>query len=263
MHETSYDNLLYEVRDGCALLVVNRPERLNALDRATVAEIGRATERAVADPAVRVLVVRGSGDKAFVAGADIREMSSMTAAQAQDFSRGFQETLERIERAPKPVVAAIHGFALGGGCELALACHLRLASETARFAQPEVKLGLIPGAGGTQRLQRVVGKGRALELVLTGETIDAAEAWRIGLVNRVVPPAELDREVGAWVERLKARSPMALARALEAVHAGGEVSLSEALRLESALFGLCFATEDMREGTAAFLDKRAPSFPGR
>ncbi len=263
MQGMSYENVLYEVRKGCAHVVVNRPERLNALDRATILEIGSATQRAVEDPAVRVLVLSGSGEKAFVAGADIREMASMSASEAQDFSREFQGTLTRLERSPKPVLAAIRGFALGGGCELALACHLRLAADSARFAQPEVKLGLIPGAGGTQRLQRIVGRGRALELVLTGEIIDAAEAWRIGLVNRVVPAAELDREVEAWVERLAARSPMALGRALEAVHAGGEVSLSEALRLESALFGLCFATEDMREGTAAFLEKRPPSFPGR
>lgn len=263
MQDMSYENVLYEVTDGCAHIVVHRPERLNALNRATVSEIGRAVTRALEDSSIRVLVVRGSGDKAFVAGADIREMASMSPSQAQAFSRELHETLERIERAPKPVLAAIRGFALGGGCELALACHLRLAADTAKFGQPEVKLGLIPGAGGTQRLQRIVGRGRALELVLGGETIDAAEAWRIGLANRVVPAAELDREVATWVERLQARSPMALARALDAVHAGGEVALPEALRLESALFGLCFASEDMREGTAAFLEKRPPSFPGR
>jgi enoyl-CoA hydratase len=261
--EATADSVLYEVRGGCAYLTINRPDRLNALDTATVARIGQCAERAARDADVRVVVVSGAGPKAFVAGADIAEMSAMTAAQAQEFSRSFHESLERIERAPKPVIAAVQGFALGGGCELALACHLRIAADSARFGQPEVKLGLIPGAGGTQRLARVVGRGRALELVLGGEPIDAAEAYRIGLVNRVVPPQDLSREVDAWVERLKARSPMALARALEALLTGADLPLGEALRHESALFGLCFATEDMQEGTRAFLEKRAPSFRGR
>jgi len=259
----SYENLRYEVRDRAAWIVVHRPEKLNALNRATVREIGAAASRAVADPAVRVLVVRGAGEKAFVAGADIQEMSALSAADAQAFSRSLQEVLDRLERSPKPVIAAINGFALGGGCELAMACHLRLAVETARIGQPEVSLGLIPGAGGSQRLPRLVGRGRALELILCGDAISAAEALRIGLVNRSVPAAELDQEVRVWIEKLASRSPQALARALEAVVSGPEMALPEALRLEAALFGLCFATEDMREGTRAFLEKRPPSFPGR
>jgi len=256
----SYDTLRFEIRDRAAWIVVHRPEKLNALNRASVGEIGAAVSSAVGDPEVRTLVVRGAGDKAFVAGADIQEMSAMTAAEAQGFSRSLQD---RLERSPKPVIAAINGLALGGGCELAMACHLRVAAETARLAQPEVTLGLIPGAGGTQRLPRLVGRGRALELILSGEAISADEAYRIGLVNRVVPLADLDHEVHTWVEKLGAKSPQALSRALEAVVSGTEVALPEALRLEAALFALCFATEDMREGTRAFLEKRPPSFPGR
>jgi enoyl-CoA hydratase len=263
MTDASFENLLYEVHDACAWITVHRPDKLNALDRKTVAEIGLAASRASADSGVRVVVVTGAGDKAFVAGADIREMSAMGAGEAQSFSRSFQEALDRLERSSKPVIAAVNGFALGGGCELAMACHLRIAAENARFGQPEVKLGLIPGAGGTQRLSRIVGRGRALELILGGEIVDAAEAHRIGLVNRVVPARDLRSEASAWADRLRSRSPMALARALEAVLSGGEVALPEALRQEAALFGLCFATEDMREGTRAFLEKREPAFPGR
>ncbi len=260
---SEYRNLRLDVRDRAAWIVVHRPEKLNALNRETVEEIGAAVARAVVDPSVRVLVVRGAGDKAFVAGADIQEMSAMTAAEAQAFSRSLQEMLDRLERSPKPVIAAINGFALGGGCELAMACHLRIAAEPARLGQPEVTLGIIPGAGGTQRLPRLVGRGRALEMILGGEAISAAEALRIGLVNRVVPLADLDREVDTWVAKLGAKGPQALARALEAVLSGTEVALPEALRLEAGLFGLCFATEDMREGTRAFLEKRTPSFSGR
>jgi len=257
------DLVLVETADRVRTLTVNRPEKLNALNSEVMAALDAALDGARGDASVGVVVITGAGEKSFIAGADIGELSKLTPVEGRAHARRGQAVLAKLETLGKPVIAAVNGYALGGGCELALACTIRVASENARFGQPEVKLGLIPGAGGTQRLQRIVGRGRALELVLTGETIDAAEAWRIGLVNRVVPAADLERELAEWTSRLQARSPLALARCLEAVHAGGEISLSEALRLESALFGLCFATEDMREGTAAFLEKRPPSFPGR
>jgi enoyl-CoA hydratase len=255
--------VLYEVKEQAAWITLNRPEKLNALNRATMVQLVQAVERGVADAAVRVLVITGAGEKAFVAGADIKEMSTLSAAEAQEFSRFLQQSLDRLERSPKPVVAAVNGFALGGGCELAMACHVRLAAENARFGQPEVNLGLIPGAGGTQRLPRIVGRGTALDLILSGRMIDAAEAHRIGLVNQVFPAADLQAGVAKYVCTLASKSSMALSRALEAVVAGQEISQSEALRLEAGMFGLCFATEDMREGTRAFLEKREPSFPGR
>jgi enoyl-CoA hydratase len=263
MAEPNFHNVLYEVKNGNAWITVNRPDKLNALNRATVEEIVAAAELAVADPEVGVLVLTGAGEKAFVAGADIKEMSAMSAAEGQDYSRFLHDSLRRLERCPKPVIAAVNGFALGGGCELAMACHVRLASKKAKLGQPEVNLGLIPGAGGTQRLQRLVGRGRALDLVLSGDFIDAEEALRIGLVNRTFSPEELRDGVEAYAKTLKGKSPAALARAIEAVIVGGEVALDDALRVESALFGLCFATEDMREGTTAFLEKRKPAFKGR
>jgi len=263
MQQETYENLLYETREGAAWISVNRPEKLNALDRRTVEEIVGACEVALADPDVQVLVLTGVGEKAFVAGADIKQMSTLDAREAQAFSRFLQESLDRIERSPKPVIAAVNGFALGGGCELAMACHLRIAAEKARFGQPEVNLGLIPGAAGTQRLPKLVGRGRALEWILTGDMYDAAEAHRIGLVNRVVPGEKLREEVDRCVATLRGKSPAALARAMESIIAGSECSQSEGLRMEAALFGLCFATEDMREGTSAFLEKRKPAFKGR
>lgn len=263
MTTTDYENLLVETRDRVAWIAVNRPDKLNALNRRTVEELGAAVEAAGSSPDVGVIVLSGAGEKAFVAGADIQEMASMSAGDAQAFSHMLNGNLRRIERSPKPVIAAIQGFALGGGCELALACHVRIASDTARFGQPEVSLGLIPGAGGTQRLQRLVGKGRALDLILTGEMIPADEAHRIGLVEHVVRAGDLRTFVQAYAGKLLAKSPVALARAIEAVVSGGEVALPEALRLEAALFGLAFATEDMREGTRAFLEKRKPSFSGK
>jgi enoyl-CoA hydratase len=256
-------NLRYEIREGAAWVTVHRPEKLNALDRRTVEEIPLAIERALADPAAAAIVITGAGDKAFVAGADIAEMAGLDARQGQEFSLRLLASFERVERAAKPVIAAVNGFALGGGCELAMACHVRIASETAKFGQPEVQLGLIPGAGGTQRLTRLCGRGKALDLILSGETIDAAEAHRIGLVDRLVPAGALHAAVDAYVAKLRQRSPVALERALQAVISGSETSQAEALRLEAALFGLCFATDDFREGTRAFLEKRKPDFPGR
>jgi enoyl-CoA hydratase/carnithine racemase len=253
----------YEVRDRVAWITLNRPDRLNALSRATVESLDAARARALDDTDVGVMVLTGSGEKAFAAGADIAEMSSLGAAEARAYSRFLQEALDRLERSPKPVLAAINGFALGGGCELAMACHVRIASESASFGQPEVALGLIPGAGGTQRLPRLVGRGRALDMILSGDRIDAPEALRIGLVQKVVPAAVLLEEVAGYAARLLTRGPRALALSIEAVLAAGDVSQDEGMRLEAGLFGLCFATEDMREGTRAFLEKRKPSFSGR
>ncbi len=260
---TRYENIRYEPADGVAWITVDRPDKLNALNRRTVEELTEAAARALADGEIGVLVLTGAGEKAFVAGADIQELAELGSAEAQEFSRFLQQSLDRLEQSPKPVLAAVNGFALGGGCELALACHIRLASTAARFGQPEVNLGLIPGAGGTQRLTRLVGRGRALDLILGGGMIDAAEAHRVGLVEHVYPPEELREAVAGYAASLRGKSPIALARALEAVRAAGEGSREEGLRLEAALFGLCFDTEDMREGTRAFLEKRQAEFSGR
>jgi enoyl-CoA hydratase len=262
MTTASYESLRYEVRDRAVWITIHRPEKLNALDRRTVEELVAARERAIAEPDVVAIVVTGAGERAFVAGADVAEMAALDPAGAERHSRFLQQALDGLERSPRPVIAAINGFALGGGGELALACHLRVAAETARFGQPEVGLGLIPGAGGTQRLPRLVGRGVALELILTGNPIDAAEAHRIGLVNRVVPAAQLRSAAGAWVDALASRSPIAIARALDAVLRGAAGSPEAGLQLEASLFGLSFATADMREGTRAFLEKRKPAFRG-
>lgn len=259
----SFDNISLTTRNGAAWITIQRPKKMNALNRATVLEIVEAVERAIADSEVRALVLTGEGEKAFVAGADIAEMAELSALDGQTWGRFLQESLDRIERSPKPVIAAVNGFALGGGCELAMACHVRIAAENAKFGQPEVNLGLIPGAGGTQRLPRIVGRGRAIDLILTGNLIDAAEALRIGLVTRVCPADELTATVEAYLELLMQKSPIAQSRCLEAILSGEEVAQSEAMRLEAALFGLSFATEDMREGTSAFVEKRKPKFTGR
>lgn len=256
------DNVRTDLSAPIARITIDRPERLNALDRMTALELDRAVAEAVRQADIRVIVITGSGDRAFVAGADIAEMARLDPAQAQSFSRVLHGVFDRIERSPKPVLAEINGFALGGGCELAMACHVRFAAATAKLGQPEVTLGLIPGAGGTQRLPRIVGRGRALDLLLSGDLIDAAEAHRIGLVQRVWPPEELRAGVEAYAARLASRSPMALQRVLEAVISGAEISLGDAMRFEAALFGLSFATADMREGTSAFLEKRRPAFRG-
>lgn len=263
MAELHFENIKYELREAAAWITINRPEKLNALNRATVEEVTAAVELGLADDAVTALVLTGAGEKAFVAGADIGEMSTLTPAAAQEFSRYLQRSLDRLERGSKPVVGAINGFALGGGCELALACHVRIAAENARFSQPEVSLGLIPGAGGTQRLPRLVGRGVALDMILSGEMLPADEAYRVGLVNKVVAADALHSTVDAYVRNLAGKSPAALRRAIESVVSGAECSQDEAMRLEAAMFGLCFATDDMREGTSAFLEKRKPSFRGR
>ena len=253
------------VRDaeGVRTLTIDRPERLNALDRQTLEALDAAFAAAAGDEAVRVVVLTGAGPKAFVAGADIAEMNQLDAIAAREFSLLGQRLMRRIERMPKPVLAAVNGFALGGGLELAMACHLRIAADSARMGQPEINLGLVPGFGGTQRLVRLCGRAAALELCLLGKPIDAARAQQLGLVNRVVPAAELESEVATLAGSLARAAPLALRAILDAVVVGGECALEEGLQFESAQFALLFATEDMREGTTAFLGKRAPQFRNR
>jgi enoyl-CoA hydratase/carnithine racemase len=257
------ENLLYEKKGAIAYVTLNRPRVLNALNQKTWENLRTAFEDARDDVAVRGVILTGAGDKAFIAGADISELAQVTAVEAEKSSSYGQEVLNLIENLGKPVLAAVNGFALGGGCETAMACTIRVASEHAKFGQPEVKLGLIPGGGGTQRLPRLVGKGRALQLILSGEIISAQEAYRIGLVNEVVPAAELITRAEAILQQIFANAPVAVKYSLEAVHKGLETSQSEGLALEAALFGLCAGTEDKNEGTQAFLQKRAPQFQGR
>jgi enoyl-CoA hydratase len=259
----SYENLLVEARDGIARVTVNRPDKLNALDRRTLAELDDAFA-VLADAAdVAGVVVTGAGEKAFVAGADVAELAQDGPREGRERSLRGQRVFDRIEGLGKPVVAAVNGFALGGGCELALACHLRVASDRARLGTPEVKLGLICGYGGTQRLPRLVGPGRALELLLTGEMVDAAEALRIGLVNRVVPPAELLPTAEGLLRQMLGNGPLAVRLSLEAVIRGSGMPLAEAQAHEAALFGVVCGSEDKREGTGAFLEKRPARFTGR
>jgi len=257
------ENVLYEKRDAIAYVTINRPKVLNALGKATWADLRAAFEDARDDDAVRGVILTGAGDKAFAAGADISELAQASAVQAEQLSRLGQEVLDLVENLGKPVVAAINGFALGGGCETAMACTIRIAIEHARFGQPEVKLGLLPGGGGTQRLPRLVGKGRALQLILGGGMIDAQEAWRIGLVNEVVPADSLIPRAEAILKEIAANAPLGVRYALEAVNKGLEASQAEGLALEASVFGLCAATEDKAEGTSAFLEKRAAQFHGR
>jgi enoyl-CoA hydratase len=258
-----YQNLQYEVQDGIATITVHRPDKLNALNRQTILELGEAVRATREAEEVRGVLLTGSGAKSFVAGADIAELSRMGPVDGIEVSRLGQRVFREIELSRKPVVAAVNGFALGGGCELALACHLRIASENAKFGLPEVKLGIIPGYGGTLRLPRIVGKGRALELMLTGEMIGAEEAHRIGLVNRVVAQDALQEEARALLQLILRNGPVALGLAIECTTRGMEMSVDDGLALESNLFGLLAATEDMREGMQAFLEKRAAGFRGR
>ena len=257
------DNVVYAKQDGLAYVTVNRPRVLNALNTPTWKDLRKAFEDARDDGAIRGVILTGAGDKAFIAGADISELAHVSAVDAEASSRFGQQVLDLIESLGKPVIAAINGFALGGGCETAMACTIRIAVETAKFGQPEVTLGLVPGGGGTQRLPRLVGKGRALQLILSGEMISAQEAWRIGLVNEVVPAAALITRAEAILRKIASNAPMAVKFALEAANKGVETSQSEGLLLEASYFGLCAATEDKKEGTTAFLEKRAPQFRGR
>jgi enoyl-CoA hydratase/carnithine racemase len=256
-------NVLYAKKDAIAYVTVNRPKVLNAVNTPTWKDLRTAFEAARDDVAVRGVILTGAGDKAFVAGADISELAHVAAFEAEQASRFGQEVLDLIENLGKPVVAAVNGFALGGGCETAMACTIRIAADTAKFGQPEVALGLLPGGGGTQRLPRLVGKGRALQLILSGEMIDAQEAYRIGLVNEVVPAANLVARAEAILKKIGANAPIAVKLSLEAVNKGLETAQAEGLLLEASYFGLCAATEDKKEGTSAFLEKRAPQFRGR
>ncbi len=259
----SYENLLLETRGQVAFVTVNRPKKLNALNRATIGELGACFAQLAADPDVRAVVLTGAGEKAFVAGADIEELASQSPIEGKEYALTGQTVLNSIENLGKPVIAAINGYALGGGCELAMACTLRIASENARLGQPEVKLGLIPGYGGTQRLPRLIGAGRALQLLLTGEQITAGQALAIGLVNEVVPAAELLPRAEAIARAILANAPVAARYVLEAVNRGLHMTLPDGLFLEATLFGMSCSTEDMKEGTRAFLEKRAASFAGR
>jgi enoyl-CoA hydratase len=259
----SYANLKVEKRDGVALVTVHRPEKLNALDDKTIGELGAAFEDLAADASVRGVIVTGAGGKAFVAGADIAELAGESPVEGRDRALRGQRVFDRIAGLGKPVIAAVNGFALGGGCELAMACHVRVASENARLGTPEVKLGLMCGYAGTQRLPRLVGKGRALEMLLTGEMIDAGEALRVGLVNHVYPQETLLAEAEALLRKMLANGPLSLRLTLDAVNAGLEMPFGEAEEHEATLFGLLCATEDMKEGTKAFLEKRPPQFKGR
>jgi enoyl-CoA hydratase len=259
----SLANVLYEKNGAIAYVTVNRPKVLNALNTPTWKDLRTAFEDARDDAAVRGVILTGAGDKAFIAGADISELAHVAAFEAEQSSRFGQEVLDLIENLGKPVVAAINGFALGGGCETAMACTIRIAVETAKFGQPEVKLGLVPGGGGTQRMPRLIGKGRALQLILSGEMISAQEAYRIGLVNEIVSAAELITRAEAILKMIASNAPIAVKFALEAANKGMETSQSEGLLLEASYFGLCAATEDKKEGTTAFLEKRAPQFRGR
>jgi enoyl-CoA hydratase/carnithine racemase len=256
-------NVLYEKKGAIAYVTVNRPKVLNALNTPTWKDLRTAFEDARDDTAIRGVILTGAGNKAFIAGADISELAHVAAFEAEQSSRFGQGVLDLIEDLGKPVIAAVNGFALGGGCETAMACTIRLAIETAKFGQPEVTLGLVPGGGGTQRLPRLVGKGRALQLILSGEMIGAQEAYRIGLVNEIVPAAELITRAEAILKKIASNAPIAVKLALEAANMGMDTSQGEGLLLEASYFGLCAATEDKKEGTSAFLEKRAPQFQGR
>ncbi len=249
--------------DGLALITIRRPEKLNALNRALISELGEAFQIAADDSSVKALILTGAGEKSFVAGADVAEIAQTNPIEAEQTSRLGQQIFRRLETLRKPSVAAINGFALGGGLELAMCCTIRIASPNAKLGQPEVKLGIVPGYGGTQRLPRLVGRGRALDLLLSGEPIDAAEAYRIGLVNAIAPQEELIAAAKQWVHKVLANGPLAIALAMESVDTGLEIGLTAGLRFESIAFGLTAASEDRREGTAAFLEKRKAVFTGR
>ncbi|MES2858188.1 MAG: enoyl-CoA hydratase-related protein [Pseudomonadota bacterium] len=255
--------LLIHDQEGVRTIAVNRPEKLNALNAATLDALDAAFAEAAADPAVRVIVLTGSGPKAFVAGADISEMNTLSPVQGRDFSLRGTRMMRRVEKQAKPVIAMVNGFAFGGGLELAMCCHLRIAADTAKVGQPEINLGLIPGFGGTQRLLRLCGRAASLELCLTGAPITAERALQLGIVNRVVPAAELEAETMKLAAQLASAAPLALRGMLDCVNVGGECGIEEGLEYESAQFGLVFSTNDMREGTTAFLEKRKPVFSGR
>ena len=256
-------NVLYEKKGPIAYVSINRPKVMNALNQSVFSDLREAFEDARDDSSIRGIILTGSGDKAFAAGADIAEMAKSSALEAEKSTRHAQAVTEIMENLGKPVIAAVSGFALGGGCELAMACTFRIASENAKFGQPEVKIGIMPGAGGTQRLPRLIGKGRALQLILTGEIINAQEAYQIGLVNEIVASAELIPRVEAILKQIIANAPCGVKFSIDAVNKGLDASVSEGLLIEASFFALCAGTEDKKEGTSAFLEKRAPQFQGR
>lgn len=259
----AFQNLAIGQKDKVRTITLNRPDKLNALNRATISELHEAFDQAAADESVHVIILTGAGPKAFVAGADISEMNGLSPVQARDFSRHGQKLMSKIEHSGKPVIGMINGFALGGGMELAMACHLRFAAETAKFGQPEVNLGLIPGFGGTQRLLRLAGRGPALELCLSGQTIDAVRAFALNLVTRIFPVDTLLEETEKFAAHLANLAPQALRGVIDAIHLGGEAGLDVGLDYETQGFAIAFSTEDMKEGTGAFLEKRKPNFVGR
>ena len=259
----NYQNILFEIKNHTALVTINRPDKLNALNGHTINELEEVFHSIKNNSEVFVVVITGSGEKAFVAGADIGELNVLDMISAKEFSEKGNRVFRAIEMLDKPVIAAVNGFALGGGCELALACHIRLASDNAKFGQPEVNLGIIPGYGGTQRLARLVNSARALELILTGDMISAEEAFRIGLVNRVFSQADLLKKALEFSEKISSKGQQAIRYALKAVKATDNISLSEGLAYEASLFALVCGTEDFKEGTSAFIEKRKPDFKHR
>ncbi len=258
-----YETMVTEINDRVAVLTINRPEKLNALNALVKKELAELLESIKVDPGVDVVVITGAGEKAFVAGTDIQELTSLTVESGKEFASKGQRVFNLVENLGKPVIAAVNGYALGGGCELALACHLRIAAEHAKFGQPEVNLGIIPGYGGTQRLARLVGSGRAMEMILTGDPIDAQEALRIGLVNKVVPLADLLATAHAVAQKIRSKGQVAIRLALKAVNMTRETNLTDGQELEASLFGICCGSEDFKEGTTAFLQKRKPQFHSR
>jgi enoyl-CoA hydratase len=263
VHPMPYETLLHDAANGIATITINRPDKLNALNAACKDELGRLLGQLKADESVRAVILTGSGQKAFMAGTDIGELAGLDPVSGKAFAAAGQALFDEIQQLGKPVIAAVNGYALGGGCELALACHIRVAAENAKFGQPEVNLGIIPGYGGTQRLARIVGPGRAAEMILTGAPVDAREALRIGLVNSVVPAAGLLEHANAIAASICSRAPVAVRLALEAINAVFEHPLGEGLAIEARLFGELCGTSDFREGTSAFLEKRTAAFAGR
>ena len=260
---SEYANLLLEVENGIGIVTINRPKALNALNAATIYELDRMFTELETDDRVKVVILTGSGDKSFVAGADITEMQNMSAVEGRAWGRLAQAVFNKIENISKPVIAAVNGYALGGGCEIAMACDIRIASEKAKFGQPEVSLGIPPGFGGTQRLPRLVGRGRAKELLFTGDMIDAAEAYRIGLANKITAPEELLAAAKTMAQKIMSRAPIAVQVCKAAVNVGLDVDLASGVAYEAEVFGLCFATGDQKEGMAAFVEKRKPGFTGK